>query len=131
MFAILVVDRIDWEELRAVINRSVAGPELVALDVLLCSDIELIVFGETASIVVFEEAVELEELAVVTGMGAGFDAGIVEFERLTTFGAVPATPRPPETFEADDILLEPSVSEILLETVLSLVEPAESLVLDC
>jgi hypothetical protein len=127
VFAILVVDMIDWEELRAVIDRSVAGPELVALDVLLCSETELMDFGGPLNIVVLETGMELEKLAFVAVM----DAGSVEFERLATVGAVPATPWPPEVFKAKDGPLEFSSSEPLLETVVSLVEPAESLVLDC
>ena len=77
VFAILVVDRIDWDEFRAVIDRSVAGPDVVVLDALFRGDPELVILGVPVSIVVFEDALELEELTVMIGK----DAGFVEFEK--------------------------------------------------
>jgi hypothetical protein len=108
VFVILVVERIDWDEFRAVLDRSVTGPNVVALEALLRSDAELVILGVPASIVVFNKATELEGLAVVIGMVAGF----VEFE-------------------ADDRPLDVGFFEPLLGMEFTLVEPGELLALGC
>jgi hypothetical protein len=108
VFVILVVERIDWDEFRAVLDRSVTGPNVVALEALLCSDTELVILGVPASIVVFNKATELEGLAVVIGIVAGF----VEFE-------------------ADDRPLDVGFFEPLLGMEFTLVEPGELLALGC
>lgn len=72
------------------------------------SDAELVILGVPASIVVFNKATELEGLAVVIGMVAGF----VEFE-------------------ADDRPLDVGFFEPLLGMEFTLVEPGELLALGC
>lgn len=78
-------------------------------------------------IVVFKNTVGSKGLAVVLRI----DAGFVEFERLATLGAVLAMIWPPEVLTAEDRLLEFGVSEPLLETIFSLVEPDKLFVFDC
>jgi hypothetical protein len=72
-FAIRVVDMIDWDEFRIIIDRSVTRPGVVALDVLFRRDTELVILEVPVTIVVLlEDTVELEGLVGVIRVAAGF-----------------------------------------------------------